>query len=90
MKLLNTDIITDTLAAFQIGVTFSSLTGFMFFWAWVFVIATTLTAIFKTERNESDDDHPEGVLDTYKMLWKIVKLPAVFRYCVMLLTAKVV
>ena len=61
----------------------------MFFWAWVFIVTTTLTAIFKSERQEDDNEQPEGVLDTYKTLWKIIRLPAVFKYCVMLLTAKV-
>ena len=66
-----------------------SFVGFMFFWAWVFIVTTTLTAIFKSERQEDDNEQPEGVLDTYKTLWKIIRLPAVFKYCVMLLTAKV-
>lgn len=61
----------------------------MFFWAWVFIVATTLTAIFKHERPESSDEQPEGVVDTYKMLWKIIKLPAVLKYCALLLTCKV-
>ena len=63
--------------------------GFMYFWAWVFVIATTLTALLKHERPESSDEQPEGVIDTYKMLWKIIKLPAVMKYCALLLTCKV-
>jgi len=58
----------------------------MFFWAWVFIIATTLTAIFKSESQDYGDDE---VVSTYKTLWKIIKLPAVLKYCAMLLTAKV-
>ena len=61
----------------------------MYFWAWVFVIATTLTALLKHERPESSDEQPEGVINTYKMLWKIIKLPAVMKYCALLLTCKV-
>ena len=63
--------------------------GFMYFWAWVFVMATTLTALLKHERPESSDEQPEGVINTYKMLWKIIKLPAVMKYCALLLTCKV-
>jgi len=65
------------------------LSGFMYFWSWVFVIATTLTAIFKHEAPVAPEEQPDGVIDTYKMLWRIIKLPAVLRYCAMLLTAKV-
>lgn len=61
----------------------------MYYWAWVFVISTTLTALFIKEKSEPADDSPDGVLDTYKMLYKIVKLPAVIRYCAVLLTTKV-
>ncbi|KAF6033593.1 SLC33A1 [Bugula neritina] len=39
-----------------------TIQGFMFFWAWVFIIATTLTAIFKSESQDYGDDEPEGVI----------------------------
>lgn len=58
-------------------VTFS---GFLFFWGVVFMLATTLVAIFKGEKpvetylvNKSDDEEPElGVVETYTLLYKIL------------------
>lgn len=61
----------------------------MYFWAWVFVVTTTLTALFKSETAEPEDESPDGIIDTYKMLWRIIKLPSVLQYCGLLLTAKV-
>lgn len=74
-----------------------TLSGFMFFWSIVFVITTTFVMIFKSEKSEelkskdSGERHAEhsGVVDTYKLLWRIAWLPAVFQYIVILLTCKV-
>lgn len=65
------------------------IAGFMFFWGWVFIVATTLTGLFKSETADREDEQPEGVVDTYKILLKIICLPAVRSYCLILLTAKV-
>lgn len=58
------------------------------------MISTTLVAIMKRERGEGRADHgvleeTQGVMETYKLLFSIIKLPAVFTFCVLLLTAKV-
>lgn len=72
-----------------------TLSGFMFFWSIIFVITTTLVMILKKEKSEaekSDDGENEehsGVIDTYKLLWKILWLPAVFQYVIVLLTCKI-
>ena len=63
--------------------------GFLKFWAVVFVIATTLVMIFKKEKNSTEDDESDNVIDTYKQLYKIIKLKSVIGYSIILLTAKV-
>nr|XP_039263177.1 acetyl-coenzyme A transporter 1-like [Styela clava]XP_039263178.1 acetyl-coenzyme A transporter 1-like [Styela clava] len=74
-----------------------TLSGFMCFWSIVFIFSTTFVMIFKNEKSEEekslhhDEDHTEhtGVIDTYKLLWKIAWLPAVFQYVIILLTCKI-
>lgn len=65
-----------------------TLPGFLFFWGVVFLLTTTLVWIFKHEKIDTDvEDH--GVVGTYLMLLKIVKLPAVQELIVVLLTVKI-
>lgn len=35
------------------------------------------------------EEDTQGVMETYKLLFSIIKLPSVFTFCVLLLTAKV-
>ena len=63
------------------------ISAFLRFWGFVFFISTTLVAILKRELE--DEEETEGVVDTYKLLGKIVKLPAVISLIVILLTSKV-
>jgi len=68
-----------------------TLSGFLMFWAVVFLITTTLVAIFKSESNscEGDSDEPElGVVETYSMMFSIVKLKVMPACIAMLLTSK--
>jgi len=76
-------------------ITFSQ---FLLFWGIVFLITTTLIAIFKTEKNTGEASvgpegeaiaaEPElGLIDTYKMLWKILRLPLIPIVMVFLFTA---
>ncbi|KAJ2949050.1 hypothetical protein O0L34_g5991 [Tuta absoluta] len=71
-----------------------TLSSFLLFWGWIFIITTTFVAIFKHERNESAnrrDDLPKGMIDivnAYKQLYTIVKLPAVRTLALVLFTAK--
>lgn len=67
---------------------------FLFFWGVVFLISTTLVAIFKRENGHGRGrrnvpEETQGVMETYKLLFSIVKMPTVFTFCVLLLTAKV-
>lgn len=64
----------------------------LYFWGWIFVITTTLVALFKHE--DSEKMHKDGELNTdvkhaYRLLWNIVKLPSIKTIIVFLLTAKV-
>ena len=70
-----------------------TLAGFLRFWAAVFMIATTLVAVLKSETSEvADTDSGEldlGLVDTYRLLLDILKLRVMPVTIVMLLTAKV-
>jgi len=77
--------------------------GFFTFWGVVFLISTTLVMLLKKEKDctevssvlmEKSDMIPVGhcrqhILDAYKQLLKISRLPSVFSLMAMLLTIKV-
>ncbi|XP_068440645.1 acetyl-coenzyme A transporter 1 [Clinocottus analis] len=71
-----------------------TLSEFLFFWGIVFLVSTTLVAIMKSE-NEHIKGKPrvqeqtQGVTETYKLLFSIIKMPTVFTFCSLLLTAKI-
>ncbi|KJH50193.1 hypothetical protein DICVIV_03632 [Dictyocaulus viviparus] len=76
------------------------LSGFVFFWGWVFIVSTTLVLIFKKEvdnsvedipgNGEGDDNELElGIVDTYSVLWKILKLKPMIYMLIILLTGKI-
>uniref|UniRef100_UPI0037E7B233 acetyl-coenzyme A transporter 1 n=1 Tax=Semicossyphus pulcher TaxID=241346 RepID=UPI0037E7B233 len=71
-----------------------TLSDFLFFWGIVFLVSTTLVAIIKRENEHSKGKrrvHKEtqGVMETYRLLFTIIKMPTVFTFCVLLLTAKI-
>ena len=69
-----------------------TLASFLKFWAVVFMVATTLVAILKTEVSETEasSDEPDlGLVDTYKLLLDIVRLKVMPVTILMLLTAKI-
>merc|ERR1719391_1721059 len=53
-----------------------TLSGFLQFWSFTFMIATTLVAVFKSETGDvSNTDEPDlGVVETYKLLFDIIRL----------------
>ena len=70
---------------------------FVYIWAWIFIVTTTLVLIFKRENGtkktannnnravtEDSDDIMEtlGVCGTYKLLWDIIKLKPRNRCCI--------
>mmetsp|Transcript_16032 Transcript_16032/g.48961 ORF Transcript_16032/g.48961 Transcript_16032/m.48961 type:complete len:453 (-) Transcript_16032:315-1673(-) len=66
-----------------------SLGGFMAFWGYVFIFTTLYVMFFKREEKADPDDEPaEGVVDTYRSLWRVLSLPSVRQLAVVLLTAR--
>ena len=67
-----------------------NLNGFLQFWAVVFMVATTLVAVFKSESNESSPDEPDlGLTETYRLLLDIIRLKVMPLTIAMLLTSKI-
>ncbi|XP_003218269.1 acetyl-coenzyme A transporter 1 [Anolis carolinensis] len=68
-----------------------TLSDFLFYWGAVFLITTTLVALLKKEdkRISHSREETKGIMDTYKLLFSIVRMPAVLMFCAMILTAKV-
>jgi len=78
------------------------LSQFLLFWGIVFLITTTLIAIFKTEKHTSsgtavapevtsdgDAEHEQpdlGLIETYKVLWKMLRHPLIQVMMVVLFT----
>ncbi|KAI9518142.1 hypothetical protein NQZ68_042040 [Dissostichus eleginoides] len=70
-----------------------TLSDFLFFWGIVFLVSTTLVAIMKKENEQGKgkkkvQEETQGVMATYKLLFNIIKMPTVFTFCALLLTAK--
>ncbi|XP_029372826.1 acetyl-coenzyme A transporter 1 [Echeneis naucrates] len=71
-----------------------TLSDFLFFWGMVFMVSTTLVAIFKRENEHGKgrskvQEETHCVVETYKLLFSIIKMPTVFTFCLLLLTAKI-
>ena len=74
-----------------------NLSQFMLFWGIVFIVTTTSIAFFMKERNKSvaavspEDgtiQEPElGLVEAYKMLWKIIWSPRMYVMIIFLFTA---
>ncbi|KPI94436.1 PREDICTED: acetyl-coenzyme A transporter 1 [Papilio xuthus] len=72
-----------------------TLSSFLLFWGWVFIITTTIVALFKHENNDTINNPQESqvkgikdIVNAYKQLLTIVKLPAVRTLALVLFTAK--
>ncbi|PAV64318.1 hypothetical protein WR25_25387 [Diploscapter pachys] len=79
------------------------LSGFVFFWGWIFIITTTLVLIFKKEVDnslevtkgdssndeEKDEELEMGIVETYSVLWKILKLKPMIYMLIILMTGKI-
>lgn len=63
-----------------------TLPSFMVFWSVVFIITTSCLILKKEEK---DDEEIEGVLDTYKQLYSVLRLDIVQSWVVLILTCKV-
>ncbi|XP_022905132.1 acetyl-coenzyme A transporter 1 [Onthophagus taurus] len=70
-----------------------TLSGFLVFWGWVFIVITTIVAVFKKETQSVHSAHVEGEVDrdiktAYLFLIQILKLKPVQLLVVILLTSK--
>lgn len=66
-----------------------TLSSFFYFWGIIFFITTTLVWMLKREHPDPDVDPEHGIVETYKQLYKVIRLPAVISYAVILLTSKI-
>ncbi|XP_030385211.1 acetyl-coenzyme A transporter 1 [Scaptodrosophila lebanonensis] len=74
-----------------------TLPRFLWFWGIVFVVATTLVAIFKRENDIADEhmearyteEHNLNIKQSYKILWDMVRMRPVQILAAILLTVKV-
>lgn len=70
-----------------------TLSGFLYFWGWIFVVTTTLVALLKTESKVHNSQHesvPDGDVKTaYSLLLQIFKLAPIRTLVLILLTCKV-
>lgn len=65
-----------------------TLPKFLWFWGIAFLVTTTLVFIFKKEKGAEDEEKELNVLETYAVLLKIIRLPAVIQLVTILLTVK--
>ncbi|KAL1137868.1 hypothetical protein AAG570_009564 [Ranatra chinensis] len=68
-----------------------TLTGFLHFWGIIYIVVTTLVAIFKKEKNESSlrESALDAASNSYKQLFNILKLPSIQEFTIILLTVKI-
>jgi len=64
----------------------------LYIWGILYILITTMIAIFKKEKdNTSDDDHEKiKVVQNYILLWDILKLPSIRILAIILITSKVI
>ncbi|KAG8250255.1 hypothetical protein J6590_105570, partial [Homalodisca vitripennis] len=64
-----------------------TLSSFLKYFGWVFLVTTTLVMLLKREGLPPPDEEPcAGILDTYKQLARVMQLPALKKLAVILLT----
>lgn len=68
-----------------------TLPDFLFFWGAVFLITTTLVALLKKEHTNGkvNREETQSVKEAYGLLLSILRMPAVQKFCLMILTAKI-
>lgn len=62
---------------------------FLYFLGMVYVVVTTLVGIFKKEKTNGAEDYEINLVQNYKLLWDILKLPNMRTFIIALLTARV-
>ncbi|KRX15004.1 Acetyl-coenzyme A transporter 1 [Trichinella nelsoni] len=66
-----------------------TLSEYVFFWAIIFIISTTVVMILKRERESGKDTDEMGVMEAYRLLGKIIRLRPVVMLTCLHLTAKI-
>ncbi|XP_059142088.1 acetyl-coenzyme A transporter 1-like [Physella acuta] len=66
-----------------------TLSGFLWFWGVTFFITTTIVGVCKKEHMDLEADPEQGIVETYKILLKVICLPPVITYTIILLISKV-
>ncbi|OCT78688.1 acetyl-coenzyme A transporter 1 [Xenopus laevis] len=68
-----------------------TLPDFLFYWGAIFLVTTTFVALMKKEnKNErASREETQSVKEAYSLLLRIVRMPAVLKFCALLLTAKI-
>jgi len=62
-----------------------TLGGYMAFWGWVYLIVTVGLAIMKKEEKTNERD---GIMEVYRSMWAVLKLPNILTIIVIHLIAK--
>lgn len=65
-----------------------TLSGFMVFWGYVFIVTTLLVWFFKKETASTDHEQVETIGETCRHIWSICKLPNFTVLAVILLSCK--
>lgn len=66
-----------------------SLSGFMHFFGWFFIISTIVLSIFKKEKIDEGDETSEGLVETYRHVLAIFRLKSVQQLSLLLLTCRI-
>ncbi|XP_045163196.2 acetyl-coenzyme A transporter 1-like [Mercenaria mercenaria] len=66
-----------------------TLASFLYFWGIVFFVTTTLVWMLKSEKVDPEVDPEQGIVETYKQLYKVMRLSPVISHCIVLITSKV-
>lgn len=63
-----------------------TLSGYLMFWGWVYILVTILLALFKKEDKTKNED---GILEVYKVMWGVLKLKHIQTLIIIHLIAKI-
>lgn len=69
-----------------------SLSDFMVFWGWVFIVTTVAVCLLKSETKPDGThigDEPEGLVETFQHTIAVMKIKSVQTLCLLLLTVRV-
>ncbi|KAI9893390.1 MAG: hypothetical protein M1814_006687 [Vezdaea aestivalis] len=62
-----------------------TLGGYLIFWGWAYMVVTVGLALFKKEEKTRERD---GIVEVYRVMWKILKLPNIQSFIIVHLISK--